>query len=263
MKKMHSAVVTFLASFAATFIAAPAHSVSFVQTPFTTASVATADFSAVAGSNSTNPSSGFYAFEIENGPNIFWNSIGDAVPAEGVLKSSIDGSFGFQVASGYQITSLAVGAGGIWQSSGGAPVGMLMRITDDQANFVVDSRNFASVDAPTEYGGWKVYSSAFQYAPGLTSLSGNFEFRFNAVACDFCVSPTGDPYSSFIYGTNDEAFGPFPVGTVNGQLYRGPTVYVSVEQIVSSVPEPHEWALMLSGIAMVGALARKKKAVSQ
>jgi hypothetical protein len=48
-------------------------------------------------------------------------------------------------------------------------------------------------------------------------------------------------------------------GDPNTSAY-GPTIdNIRLDQVVSAVPEPGEWAMMLAGLAMVGAISRKRK----
>jgi hypothetical protein len=248
-----------LTIFTAVLLAAPvnANTVSFIQTPFTSATMSTADgstgFTAQAGSSSANPSPGLYAFEIENSANPYWNSNGGPIPFEGGFKTRIDGSFNLQASAGYQITSVYMGAGGLFQSTNGAPASVFMEVTDSESNFSWEYRTFTSSGVDTENSRWKFSSPTFSYLAGLNALSGRFSFDFDGSPCELCTR------SSFIYGTNDEMDGAFPNATVVGPLYRGPTLYVSVEQSVSAVPEPHEWAMMLSGMALVGAIAKRNR----
>jgi hypothetical protein len=161
----------------AAFVGSPANAantVSFVQTPFTTATIESFEFRAVAGSGATNPSAGIYAFEIENSRNPYWNSVGGTVPADGVLKRAITGRFDLQTNAGYQITSMWMGGGGIWQSTNGAAAGVSRYVRDNQSNFISDSRSYASASGASENGGWKVSSAPFLYPAGLSTLSGNF-----------------------------------------------------------------------------------------
>jgi hypothetical protein len=90
------------------------------------------------------------------------------------------------------------------------------------------------------------------YVPGLNSVQGSFTFDFSASPNNASALGFGD-----IYGANN-AETAFPSTGSAGELYRGPTLYVTLEDVqVSAVPEPAEWAMMLAGLALVGRLTRK------
>jgi hypothetical protein len=217
---------------------------TFFSPEFVNADVDSSSFTSTPGGGLVS-NGGVFAFEIENATSTVWNNGGGGFTG----TERVSGTYSFAVASGYQISSLRLGGGGFWAAND-ATVSVTATLNDDdsgltESNTVSDCGCFAN-----SAGIWKLITPIMSYAPGLNSVQGSFTF-------DFSASPNNASALGFgnIYGANN-AETTFPSTGSAGELYRGPTLYVTLEQ-VSAVPEPAEWAMMLAGLALVGRLTRK------
>jgi hypothetical protein len=217
---------------------------TFISPEFVNADVDSSSFIATPGGGAIL-NGGTFAFEIENSASSVWNNGGGGFSG----TERVSGTFSFAVTSGYQISSLRLGAGGFWAAND-ATVNAVLTLNDDdnglsETSFVSECGCFAD-----STGVWKSLTPTISYLPGLSSVQGSFTIDFSSSPNSAAALGFGD-----IYGANN-AETAFPSTGSAGELYRGPTLYVTLEQ-VSAVPEPAEWAMMLAGLAIVGRLTRK------
>jgi hypothetical protein len=186
-----------------------------------------------------SPSANTFQFELESA-GVGWGGVNFAPGLTGG-KLGVGGTFSFEVASGYQITQLY-----------GAMAGAYDLDTDSKLQAYVqidDGFHQQPVNTLEIIGGAGAWTSSFlvePYAAGTTTVSGSFYYYLNGQP-DYNTNGYGE-----IIGLNN------PSSNYGANGY-GPSIFVTVEQIASAVPEPSEWALLLAGLGLVSAIAKRRK----
>jgi hypothetical protein len=170
---------------------------------------------------------------LTEGATLTANAGQDSMNAKGWNGEATDYfSFGFTVANGYSVDldSLAIGS----KSSGTGPGSMGLYYSGD---------NFASaLYTFTENG--TVASNDIVNLSGLTHLSGPVEFRIAQIGT---TAANGGPTSS--------------AGTfrITGYFDGVNTVNLQLNGTVAAVPEADSYVMMLAGLGLVGAMARRHR----
>jgi PEP-CTERM motif len=99
------------------------------------------------------------------------------------------------------------------------------------------------------------YYDGIRSAPTVTLSYLGSTVTQNAGSSDAIISvgQSGTPYSTYDFGISGNAAG-------SGNVYWGVNQVQFDITSVSAVPEPGEWAMMLAGLGVVGAVARRRKA---
>jgi PEP-CTERM motif len=197
------------------------------------------------------PSSAFggftHAFEIEAATAIdpLWANNPNVI----IAGPTFSGNYSFSAAAGYVINSISLRGGGNWATGIGGGVGATATLSANASN-AAGTGVFASgpnLIPLTNGGTWDVQTSTITFAGGVSSVAGNI---------DFSLTRTG--LLSLIAGLDDAGvLGGSLLGatfTQSAEAYLAPTILLSV----SPIPEPGEWAMMLAGLGVVGAIARRR-----
>jgi PEP-CTERM motif len=231
-------------------------SASYAAVTFSSATVGgtitptTATFGAGEAGTPSGPFGGFtHAFEIEaatladplwaNNPNVI------------IAEPNFAGNYSFTAAAGYVINSIALRGGGNWATGLGGGVSSTASLTANALS-AAGAGVFSNAvnNIPFTAGGtWDVQTSTISFLGGVSSVSGNIGFSLNRTGV-----------LSLIAGLDDAGIlGGSLLGasfTQSAEAYLAPTILLSV----SPIPEPGEWAMMLAGLGVVGAIARRRKA---
>ncbi len=159
-------------------------------------------------------------------------------------KVGIGGDYSFAAQAGYQITSIYAAMGGVYWISGSGSFSPSVALAVN-GSVELDEIAIQSFPAGSELA-WNKSSPTYNFSTPRTSISGNFNFSIlENPQLDFDAN--GNPTNSItaVLGR--------PTGASSG-----PSLFVTVEQITSPIPEPSEWAMMLAGLALVSAIAKRR-----
>jgi hypothetical protein len=231
---------------AATFIN-PSPFTSVIVTPTFSAGVNTGVLTPLNGftanSNYAVVAPNIYQFELESvGPT--WASLisGGDIGAD-YSFTNFSASFAITAASGFQISSISTGAGGNYWIDQGS----VARISGGVSGASSSTLTLAP-NASSALNNWNFVSSAATYSPNTTNVTGSLNYQL--IGFGFAAQEASGVFPT-LQGLNNAS-------NVAG-LGMGPSIFVTVAPIVSAVPEPSEWALMLVGLGMVRYIVKKRQ----
>ena len=134
------------------------------------------------------------------------------------------------------------------------PAGILDRIVDPGQTFT-DYLNFNLLASPLS-----TLVSTVTIAPFIGFETGTFSANLSSG-----TSPGGSLIGSVALGGSQFNLAPGAYSiTVTGTALSSPAIGGSYNLMVAApVPEPHEWAMMLAGLGLVGWAARRRKAAAE
>jgi hypothetical protein len=142
----------------------------------------------------------------------------------------------------YPGNGMYVDLDGTGNTGSGSGIGTIITLTSAPSYNLSFSVGNNSATAPENYTVYLAPITSLSSATALTSGVSTFTGSFSTVSQNFTAAP----------GTYVLAF----MTNVTGD--NGGTTIDNV--LVTAVPEPGEWAMMLGGLGMIGAIARRRRA---
>jgi hypothetical protein len=177
-------------------------------------------------------------FRIDTSPN--------AVPSGSGGNMNLKSSFTFEVAAGYELTQLYATGGGYISLAGDARASTYINLYDSSfTNLITTGGGFKT--GATSNHLWLETTGVYSFIPGTTSFSGAL----------FLAAGAND--GTQLGGTGAAIFGGLNGFDPSSGSYMSPSYYLTVAPVVSAVPEPSEWALLLAGLTSVSLLVRSNK----
>jgi hypothetical protein len=157
---------------------------------------------------------------------------------------SLTGTYSFSTQPNYLITGVYASMGGIYTIEGSGAFNANAGLSEGflEVDSIAVQLHPAGTNLP-----WSSSSGLIAFPAGRQSINGNFNFLI-VENPTFELSAARQPTFSRTI-VRGETLGP----------YYGPSIFVTVEQVVSAVPEPGEWAMMLAGLGMVSFIAKRRK----
>lgn len=193
-----------------------------------------------------------------------------AVAASAATNLVVNGSFEQVSATNFQNS----GTWGTYPSITGWIGGPNIEVRDNVAGAAQDGSNFVELDTNANSSmfqvvnasGWYNFSFWYSARPGVAAGSNTLGFVFGSLSGQVLGNTAGAPSGNVWqhYSTTVQVFGPTPLifyaagrsDSVGGSLDN-----VSVS-VATSVPEPESYAMMLAGLGLMGAIARRRKSKS-
>jgi hypothetical protein len=243
-------------------LASPTYAATFISAEVGgTITATTASFGAGEVGTASSAFGGFtHAFEIETatGADPLWANnpnVVIAVPNVVIAVPNFAGTYSFSAAAGYVINSIALRGGGNWAT--GPNLSFAPNTVSASATLSANAFNAGGLGVfaagpnailGTTGGTWDAQTSTITFLGGVSNVAGNINFNLNRTGLLSLIAGLDD--AGVLGGTTLAA-----TFTQSSEAYLAPTILLSV----SAIPEPGEWAMMLAGLGVVGAIARRRR----
>ncbi|MBL8492569.1 MAG: PEPxxWA-CTERM sorting domain-containing protein [Rhodocyclaceae bacterium] len=175
-------------------------------------------------------------------------------------KATADNEFWAYLSTSDSVLGSLIGTGNNWGATYSFTSGALVNGTDYYLHVV--ARDYGRPEA--FLGQFTLSDAAFSFTNGTQSLLTGVtaDWKASAAASPAWAAPTGTPVDRGVNGVGPWGFhGPISASAhwIWSADYGTGTTYFSTK-IVSNVPEPETYAMMLAGLGLLGAAARRKRA---
>lgn len=175
-------------------------------------------------------------------------------------KATADNAFWAYVSTSDSVLGTLIGSGDNWGATYSVASGPLASVKEQYLHIV--ARDYGRPEA--FLGEFTLSDAAFSFENGTQSLltGATAEWKASAAGASGWLAPTGTPVDRGVNGVGPWGYHRLISGSAHwiwSAEYGTGTTYFSAK-IVSSVPEPETYAMMLAGLGLLGAAARRKRA---